>query len=66
MRDGDSVKKNDLLLRFDTSLLRSEEAILASEYAELVARGEPLFYCQFETIFLTRSRAHSALRRPTS
>lgn len=66
MRDGDSVKKNDLQFRFDASLLRSEEAILASEYAELVARGEPLFYCQFETIFLTRSRARSALHHPTS
>ena len=42
VRDGDSVKKNDVLLRFDTSLLRSEEAILASEYAELVARRNRL------------------------
>lgn len=42
VRDGDSVKKNDVLLRFDASLLRSEEAILASEYAELVARRNRL------------------------
>ena len=42
VRDGDSVKKNDVLLRFDVSLLRSEEAIFASEYAELVARRNRL------------------------
>ncbi len=42
VRDGDAVKKNDILLRFDASLLRSEEAILASEYAELVARRNRL------------------------
>ena len=42
VRDGDSVKKNDVLLRFDASLLRSEEAILASEYAELLARRNRL------------------------
>lgn len=42
VRDGDSVKKNDVLLRFDASLLRSEEAILSSEYAELVARRNRL------------------------
>ena len=42
VRDGDSVKKNDVLLRFDASLFRSEEAILASEYAELVARRNRL------------------------
>ena len=41
-RDGDSVKKNDVLLRFDASLLRSEEAILISQYAELVARRNRL------------------------
>ena len=42
VRDGDSVKKNDVLLRFDASLLRAEEAILASEFAELVARRNRL------------------------
>ena len=42
VRDGDSVKKNDVLLRFDSSLLRSEEAILTSEYAELVAQRNRL------------------------
>lgn len=42
VRDGDSVKTNDVLLQFDASLLRSEETILASEYAELVARRNRL------------------------
>ncbi len=42
VRDGDSVKKNDVLVRFDDALPRSEEAILESQYAELAARRNRL------------------------
>ncbi len=37
VRDGDPVKKNDVLLRFDDALLRSEEAVLVLDHAEIVA-----------------------------
>ena len=42
VRDGDTVQQHDVLLRFDDGLLRSEEAILASEYAETIARRNRL------------------------
>ena len=37
VRNGDTVAANEVLLRFDDALPRSEEAILTAQYAELVA-----------------------------
>ncbi|MEO1688750.1 MAG: HlyD family type I secretion periplasmic adaptor subunit, partial [Pseudomonadota bacterium] len=37
VQDGDRVEAGDILLRFDDTLLRSEESILASQYWELTA-----------------------------
>ena len=42
VRDGDLVEQDDILLRFSDSLQRSEEAIIASQYTELVARRNRL------------------------
>lgn len=42
VRDGDRVAREDLLLRFGDGLLRSEEAILEGQYAELAARRNRL------------------------
>ena len=42
VRDGDRVQAGDLLVRLDGTALRSEEAILAGELAELVARRNRL------------------------
>ena len=42
VREGDTVKAGDVLLRFDDKLQRSEEAILAATHAELVARRNRL------------------------
>ena len=42
VREGDRVVRGDLLIRFSDGLLRSEEAILVSQYAELVARRNRL------------------------
>ena len=42
VRDGDSVARDDVLLRFSDSLLRSEEAILKTQHAEFVARRNRL------------------------
>ena len=41
-RDGDRVEKDAVLLRFADGLLRSEEAILLTQYAELAARRNRL------------------------
>ncbi len=41
-RNGDRVAPGDVLLRFDDELLRTEEAILAVQYAELAARRNRL------------------------
>jgi HlyD family secretion protein len=38
VRDGDSVKAGDILLKFDASRLESELAIVESQYFELLAR----------------------------
>jgi len=38
VRDGDVVKAGDILLKFDDSRLRSELAIIESQYFELLAR----------------------------
>lgn len=42
VREGDRVGRGDLLLRFTDGTLRTEEAILAGQYAELVARRNRL------------------------
>ena len=42
VREGDTVKAGDVLLRFDDKLQRSEETILAATHAELVARRNRL------------------------
>ena len=42
VRDGDTVAANELLLRFDDVLPRSEEAILEARYAMLVAQRNRL------------------------
>ena len=42
VREGDTVKAGDVLLRFDDKLQRSEESILAATHAELVARRNRL------------------------
>ena len=42
VRDGDAVTSNEVLLRFSDAPLRSEEAILGAQYAELVARRNRL------------------------
>ena len=42
VRDGDAVAAGAVLLRFDDVLPRSEEAILAAQYAELVAQRNRL------------------------
>ena len=42
VRNGDRVEAGDVLIRFDATLLRSEEAIVWAEYAELVARRNRL------------------------
>ena len=42
VRDGDPVTSNEVLLRFSDALLRSEEAILEAQCAELVARRNRL------------------------
>ena len=42
VREGDAVARDEVLLRFSDSLLRSEEAILESQYADLVARRNRL------------------------
>ena len=42
VRDGDQVDRGQVLLRFADGLLRSEEAILLAQYAELVARRNRL------------------------
>ncbi len=41
-RNGDRVVPGDVLLRFDDELLRTEEAILSVQYAELAARRNRL------------------------
>ena len=41
-RDGDRVEAGQVLVRFDGALLRSEEAMLGTEHAELVARRNRL------------------------
>ena len=42
VRDGDAVERNEVLLRFSDTLLRSEEAILVSQYVEFVTRRNRL------------------------
>ena len=42
VRDGDRVERDQVLLRFADGELRSEEAILAAQYAELAARQNRL------------------------
>ena len=42
VRDGDRVEAGDVLIRFDDTLLRSEEAVLQAEYAEAMARRNRL------------------------
>ena len=42
VREGDRVSRDAVLLRFADGLLRSEEAILLTEYAELAARRNRL------------------------
>ena len=42
VRDGDTVERGDVLLRFSDSLLRSEEAILKARYVEFAARRNRL------------------------
>ncbi len=42
VRDGARVARGDVLLRFDDAQLRSEEAVLAGQYAELTARRNRL------------------------
>ena len=42
VRDGDAVATDEVLIRFSDTLLRSEEAILENQYAELVARRNRL------------------------
>ena len=42
VRDGDRVQQGDVLLRFSDSKVRSEEAILKAQFAELVARQNRL------------------------
>lgn len=42
VRDGDRVRTGDVLVRFDDTLLRSEEALLWGEYVELTARRNRL------------------------
>ena len=42
VRDGDRVAQDDVLLRFGDGQLRSEEAILEAQYAELAARRNRL------------------------
>ena len=42
VREGDRVAKDELLLRFSDERLRSEEAILEAQYAELAARRNRL------------------------
>ncbi len=42
VRDGDRVARDQVLLRFADGLLRSEEALLVAQYAELAARRNRL------------------------
>ena len=42
VRDGDTVARDDVLLRFSDGLLRSEAAMLEAQYAELAARRNRL------------------------
>ena len=42
VRDGDRVEAGEVLIRFDDTQLRSEEAVLRAEHAELVARRNRL------------------------
>lgn len=42
VRDGDHVAEGDVLLRFSDARVRSEEAILKAQYAELAARRNRL------------------------
>ena len=42
VRDGDRVEAGDVLISFDDTRLRSEEALLQGEYADLVARRNRL------------------------
>ena len=42
VRDGDTVKRDQVLLRFSASLLRSEEAILKAQFVEFAARRNRL------------------------
>lgn len=42
VRDGDAVATDEVLIRFSDTLLRSEEAILDNQHAELVARRNRL------------------------
>ncbi len=42
VRDGDRVARDQVLLRFAGGLLRSEEALLVAQYAELAARRNRL------------------------
>ena len=42
VRDGDRVRRDDVLLRFSDGALRSEESLLEAQYAELAARRNRL------------------------
>ena len=41
VRDGDRVTQGDVLLRFSDGEMRSDEAILEAQFAELAAMAKP-------------------------